>query len=321
MNLNIPTFFCVEVKSGETLEVDPGYGKMIHLSMACLGEVKKDKGEPVTVYVKFGDQRLVIGTLTSENFPQISYDLIFEKEFELSHNWKNGSVFFTGYKAEPPLESENEEDSEEFEDIPVAAANGNSELEVKNAVKLDANEAKQKEKIGDPRKKEKANEKDANGEDEEDSSDADSDESDEDSSEDEAMANGEKGGEGEDDSDDDDDKDEDDDDDDDDESDKEETLKKAELSKKRVHESSKKTPVPEKKAKFVTPEKIDNKGGVHVATPYPTKQAIKAAANNRQPVKQQTPKLVGDYGCKDCNRLFKTEDALNSHNKAKHSAK
>ncbi|XLT62343.1 hypothetical protein S245_020427, partial [Arachis hypogaea] len=95
----------------------------------------------------------------------------------------------------------------------------------------------------------------------------------------------------------------------------------AELSKKRVHESSKKTPVPEKKAKFVTPEKIDNKGGVHVATPYPTKQAIKAAANNRQPVKQQTPKLVGDYGCKDCNRLFKTEDALNSHNKAKHSAK
>ncbi|XLR27293.1 hypothetical protein HN51_040547, partial [Arachis hypogaea] len=206
-----------------------------------------------------------------------------------------------------------------FEDIPVAAANGNSELEVKNAVKLDANEAKQKEKIGDPRKKEKANEKDANGEDEEDSFDADSDESDEDSSEDEAMANGEKDGEGEDDSDDDDDKDEDD--DDDDESDKEETLKKAELSKKRVHESSKKTPVPEKKAKFVTPEKIDNKGGVHVATPYPTKQAIKAAANNRQLVKQQTPKLVGDYGCKDCNRLFKTEDALNSHNKAKHSAK
>ncbi|XLR27294.1 hypothetical protein HN51_040548 [Arachis hypogaea] len=98
-------FWGVEVKSGESLEVDPGYGKMIHLSMACLGEVKKDKGEPVTVYVKFGDQRLVIGTLTSENFPQISYDLIFEKEFELSHNWKNGSVFFTGYKAEPPLES------------------------------------------------------------------------------------------------------------------------------------------------------------------------------------------------------------------------
>ena len=71
---------------------------------AALGEVK-DKGEPVTLYVKFGNQKLVLGTLSSEKFPQISYDLIFEKEFELSHNWKNGSVFFTGYKAEPPLES------------------------------------------------------------------------------------------------------------------------------------------------------------------------------------------------------------------------
>ncbi|MED6160631.1 hypothetical protein PIB30_053226 [Stylosanthes scabra] len=303
-------FWGVEVKSGETLEVDPGYGKIIHLSMACLGEVKKDKGEPVTVYVKFGDRKLVIGTLTSENFPQISYDLIFEKEFELSHNWKNGSVFFTGYKAEPPAESENEEDSEEFEDIPVAAANGNSELEGNNAVKLDANEAKQKEKTGDPRKKEKENENNANDEDEEDSSEPDSEE---DTSEDEAMANGEKG---EDDSDDDDDEDEDDSDDSD-----EETPKKADLNKKRAHESSKKTPVPEKKAKFVTPEKIENKAGVHVATPYPTKQAIKAAANNRQPVKQQTPKSVGDYGCNPCKRSFKTEEALNSHNKAKHSDK
>lgn len=73
---------------------------------ACLGEVNKEKGsEPVSLYVKFGDQKLVIGTLSSEKFPQISYDLIFEKEFELSHSWKNGSVFFNGYKAEAQAES------------------------------------------------------------------------------------------------------------------------------------------------------------------------------------------------------------------------
>lgn len=73
---------------------------------ACLGEVRKDKGsEPVSLYVKIDNQNLAVGTLSLEKFPQISYDLIFEKEFELSHNWKNGSVFFTGYKAESQLAS------------------------------------------------------------------------------------------------------------------------------------------------------------------------------------------------------------------------
>ncbi|CAJ1888360.1 unnamed protein product [Sphenostylis stenocarpa] len=61
----------------------------------------------------------------------------------------------------------------------------------------------------------------------------------------------------------------------------------------------------------------DSKNVVHVGTPHPSKQAGKATANT----KQQTPKSGGDYSCKPCSRSFKTEDALNSHNKAKHSAK
>uniref|UniRef100_K7KFY2 Nucleoplasmin-like domain-containing protein n=1 Tax=Glycine max TaxID=3847 RepID=K7KFY2_SOYBN len=161
-------FWGVEVKSGESLKVDPGDDKIIHLSNACLGDVTKDKeGLPVALYVKFGNQKLVLGTLSSEAFPQISYDLVFEKEFELSHNWKHGSVFFTGFKAQSQSESDNDEDSDDFdEDIPVSAANGKPEIEVKNGIKPDANEAKQK--------------KIANGEDE-DSSES---ESDDDSSED-----------------------------------------------------------------------------------------------------------------------------------------
>ncbi|XP_061340277.1 histone deacetylase HDT1 isoform X1 [Gastrolobium bilobum] len=300
-------FWGVEVKSGESLKVDPGDDKIVHLSMACLGEV--NVREPVSLYVKFDNQKLAIGTLSSHQFPQISYDLIFEKEFELSHNWKNGSVFFTGYKAESQLESDNDEDSDDFdgEDFPLSAANGRPEFELKNGVKPDANEAKQKEKIADPRKNEKANEKDANDDDEEE--DSSRSESDEDSSEDEPMANGEQeSSEDEDDS------------DNDEESDDEETPKKAEVSNKRVLDSSKKTPVPVKKAKFVTPQKTDGKNGGHVATPHPSKQAGKATANNREPVKLQTPKSVGDYSCKPCNRSFKTEDALNSHNRAKHTA-
>ncbi|RDX67843.1 Histone deacetylase HDT3, partial [Mucuna pruriens] len=227
-------FLGVEVKSGESLKVDPGDDKIIHLSNACLGDVTKDKGgEPVALYVKFGNQKLVLGTLSSDRFPQISYDLIFEKEFELSHNWKNGNF---------------------DEDIPVSAANGKPESEVKNGVKLDANEAKKKEKIADPRKNAKAKEKAANGEDE-DSSESDSDA---DSSEEKPTANGDiESSEGDDDSDD-----NEDDDEDDDESDEEETPKKVkkmdykiQASNKRVIDSSKRTHVPVKKAKFVTPQK------------------------------------------------------------------
>ncbi|KAG5083909.1 hypothetical protein JHK82_054074 [Glycine max] len=266
----------VEVKNGESLKVDPGDDKIIHLSNACMGDVTKDiGGGPVALYVKFGNQKFVLGTLSSDKFPQISYDLVFEKEFELSHNWKYGNI---------------------DEDIPVSAVNGKPEV----GVKPDANEAKQK-KIADPRKR------DANGEDD-DSSESDSDD---DSSEDKPTANGDiESSEGDDDSDDDEEE------EGDDESD-EETAKKIEASNKRGIESSKKTPVPVKKTKFVTPQKTDSKNVVHAATPHPSKQAGKATANN----KLQSPKSGGDYSCKPCNRLFKTEDALSSHNKAKHSAK
>jgi hypothetical protein len=66
-----------------------------------LGEVSKDKGsDPVSLYVKFGDHKLQIGTLSSEKFPQTSFDLVFGKEFELSHNWKYGSVFLAGFLIE-----------------------------------------------------------------------------------------------------------------------------------------------------------------------------------------------------------------------------
>ncbi|CAL5194175.1 unnamed protein product [Lathyrus oleraceus] len=300
-------FWGVEVKSGKSLKVDPEENKIIHLSSACLGEVSKDKGnEPVSLYVKFGDKKVQLGTLSSEKFPQTSYDLVFEKAFELSHNWKYGSVFFTGYKFESANVSDDEDedsDDSDEEDIPInVAANGKHEFEVKSDAKPHVNGTKQK-KTSDQIK----NEKDVSDQDDEESSESESD-SDEDSGEEKPATNGHIGI-----SEDDDDSDEDDDSDD---SDEEETLVKAEGSSKRVHESSKKTPVPVKKAKFVTPEKNGGpSGSVHVDTPYP-KQALKSANN-----KQQTPKSNGDYSCKPCNRSFKSEDALGSHNKAKHSAK
>lgn len=67
---------------------------------ACLGEVKKDKGsESVSLYLNIEGKKLVLGTLNSEKLPQQLFDLVFDRNFELSHSWKNGSVYFYGYKA------------------------------------------------------------------------------------------------------------------------------------------------------------------------------------------------------------------------------
>ncbi|KAJ6693018.1 HISTONE DEACETYLASE HDT3-LIKE ISOFORM X1 [Salix purpurea] len=88
---------------------------MIHLSQAALGESKKGR-ESVPLFVKVNEKKIVLGTLSPENIPQLSFDLVFETEFELSHNWKNGSVFFCGYQVIPDDDaSEFSSDEEDFE--------------------------------------------------------------------------------------------------------------------------------------------------------------------------------------------------------------
>ncbi|KAK6942662.1 hypothetical protein RJ641_028039 [Dillenia turbinata] len=251
-------FWGVEVKAGVPFSVNVDDEKVLHLSQACLGEAKKDKGnDSICLFVKTGDKKLVLGILSADKFPQISFDLVFEKNFELSHNWKNGSS-----------------DSED-EGIQVDAINKEKEAQAKQAkpaadnandAKPDSVAAKQKVKIVEPSK------------DEDDDSDEDDDESDDVSGDD-----------------------------------------MAELGKKRPFEASK-TPVSDKKAKLVTPQKNDGKkGGGHTATPYPSKQGGKSAANNDRS-KQQTPKSGGSFSCKSCNKSFQSDNALQSHTKAKHSA-
>jgi hypothetical protein len=52
----------------------------------------------VVIYLKLGDQKLVLGTLRRDKIAQISLDVVMEKEFVLSHNSKAASVHFVGYK-------------------------------------------------------------------------------------------------------------------------------------------------------------------------------------------------------------------------------
>ncbi|KAB5552305.1 hypothetical protein DKX38_009616 [Salix brachista] len=284
-------FWGVEVKSGEPLRVESGDGFILHLSQACLGEAKKDKGnESVCIYVNFDDQKLVLGTLSHDKIPQIPFDLVFEKDFELSHNLKNGSVYFSGYKFynahitgfsvfsscclldcllvfSPRVIATFNSDGEEDIPFPVENEAKQPKPEEENPAKPDS---KRKVKIVEPSKDGKPKPENDDSSDEEDDSSDDGESSDD----------------------------------------------QAEVGKKRSTESASKSPVPDKKAKFVTPQKTDfKKVGVHIATPHPSKQAAKTSAN-----RQKMEQAQKSFSCSSCNRSFGSENALQSHSKAKHSA-
>ncbi|XP_039004731.1 histone deacetylase HDT1-like isoform X2 [Hibiscus syriacus] len=249
-------FWGIEVKAGQPIKADPGAEYVIHLSQASLGE-SKNKSESVPLYVNANGKKLVLGTLSRQNCPQLSFDLVFDQEFELSHNWKNGSVYFLGYKTHIPEEgndfdiSSDEESSDEEEKIPlVAAENGKAKTDVKTA-KADAGKPVAV-KIAEPTKKTE--------DDDDDDSEDESGSDDSDDSEDDEMSMDESSDEED-----------------------EETPKKVESSKKRPVETA--TPASKKAKSAVSPQKSDGKKGGHTATPHPTKMAGKNSA--------KTPKSGG----------------------------
>ncbi|KAL1813271.1 hypothetical protein ACET3Z_023336 [Daucus carota] len=372
-------FWAAEVKAGESFKVKIDENKALHLSQACIGDVEKDIPVSICLYVKVDEKKLALGTLNSKKLFQQSFDLVFDKTFEISHNWKNGSIFFLGYTADNEKSDRasdvDDSDAESDEDIPVIAANGGPPTEVKQEhvkASADKNSAadkqkdKEKAKIVEPRKaassdttddsseddetlseddpkvsvkkdsaagKQKANivepTKDVSSDDTDDSSD-----DDETSSEDDTKVSAEKvsaagkqkakivdpkndADSGDDDAMSEDYSEEADESDEDSDSDEdEETPVQVKSSKKRALTPAKKA-LPEKKAKLITPPKTDGKkSSVHVATPYPSKQTGKTPANK---LNQQTPKTDGSHTCNSCKRTFKSEVALESHNKAKHT--
>nr|GEU81329.1 histone deacetylase HDT1 [Tanacetum cinerariifolium] len=309
-------FWGVEVKSGETFEVALGDEKVLHLSQACLGETKNNKSESVCLHINVEGKKLVLGTLHSERLPQQLFDLVFDKTFTISHNWKNGSVYFYGYQADQPSEEsddDSEEDSEEEEEairLPIPNGKPEAKKEVKEA----------KKEVKETKKEEKpvaANKKDAKQvtivepgkDDSDDSDDSDSDDSDDSDSMSTDSGSDEEGvGKDSDDSDD----------SSDEEEEKEETPKKPQSGKKRQNESAMKTPTTDKKAKMSTPQKTDGKkAAVHVATPHPSKKPDAKSAGSKS--NQKSPASDGAH-CKSCNRNFKTDGGLQAHNQAKHAS-
>ncbi|KAL6537952.1 hypothetical protein OROHE_012239 [Orobanche hederae] len=234
-------FWGVEVKAGEQLKVEPKFKCLIHISQATLGETKGgiEGGENIPLRVKIDDKNFVIGALSADARPQVSFDLVFEKEFELSHDWKNGSVHFMGYVANE-LDSDDDDSSSytssDSEDLESEVHVG--QLENGNAATAEAATKK------------------------EDSADDDSDDSDDDSFDsDDGLSGSDDGLSGED--------------AEEDTSSDEELPIPPKKSKKRPAESAAQpTPASIKKAKSPAPDKTVNKK-VQNATPFPSKAAGK----------------------------------------------
>ncbi|CAI0398176.1 unnamed protein product [Linum tenue] len=274
-------FWGVEVKAGKPLKVTPEDDVILHLSHAALGEAKKTKeSEFVPLFIKVGEKKLVLGTLSPETIPQLAFDLVLEQEFELSHNWKNGSIFFTGYKSVLPDDDHNDVIGKVQKAKPAAPAKA-------AAAKPEAAKPKAKAAVVPAKPENESDDSDDDSEDDED----------------ESSDDGEVAYDDEDDS-------------DDSEDEETPTPKKPEQGKKRSNDSAVKTPVPAKKAKQATPAKSDGKKAVHTATPHPAKNVAKTAGSAAK-----TPKSGGEFSCKSCDRSFGTDGALQSHAKAKHTAK
>ncbi|XP_047331135.1 histone deacetylase HDT1-like [Impatiens glandulifera] len=320
-------FWGVEVKAGKPLKVTPEVGKLVHISQAALGEFKGKGGEIVPLRLKIDDQKLVLGALSTDKTPQVVFDLVFHKEFELSHDWKHGSVHFLGYVADCPFEYpfklfqyhvyvsliltindsclgfypldslillfslplQYEDDDEEDEERVPTLIPDVAKVEAAKPIATKAKTAAKPETSSKQKVSIVEPKKDS------------SDESDDDSDED--MEG-----------------DSDDSDDDEDDSDDEEetpTPKKPINDKKRANDSASKTPVQAKKAKAdTTPQKKDGKKVAHVATPHPVKQAGKTQGKG-----QQSPKSDAKITCKSCTKTFTSDGALQSHARAKHDAK
>ncbi|KAI3912839.1 hypothetical protein MKW98_012781 [Papaver atlanticum] len=103
-----------------------------------------------------------------DKYAQVNYDLIFEKEIELSHNSKNGSVYFTGYKSELRSDSPTYDsgDSDSDDEIPLVA---NGKTEPFDGSKVGSSAAKPKVKILEPKKDDESEDDSKNSFDEEES--------------------------------------------------------------------------------------------------------------------------------------------------------
>ncbi|XP_039852315.1 histone deacetylase HDT2-like isoform X2 [Panicum virgatum] len=112
----------VLVRPGETVKCNPGE-LYCHISQIALQD---DKGnEDVRVFVKINENRILIGTLSVDKYPQCKIGLVFEEEFELMHTSKNSNISAIGFKFREGKRksysyTSTDEDDDSDEEVPLA---------------------------------------------------------------------------------------------------------------------------------------------------------------------------------------------------------
>lgn len=325
-------FWGVEVPSGKPLTCKPGADSYVHVSQAALGDNKSAKGnDRVVLKVKVGSNEVIVGTLSQGKCDQTTLDLIFEKDFVLSHN-SPGSVFFCGYKTDAvkdDVSGSSDEDDDEFDaseddfeenapELVQLAAKENGKLGLKagksealanrppakslaSKVEVPVVESKPKAKAAVIEEVSKGDKSDDDDDDEDE--DEDDDEDDDmlgSGSDEEDMDSDEEG-------------------DSDDEDESEEEQPKS-AGKKRPLPTGK-PGLPGKKSKIAG--KPDPKlPSVPASTPKQQPSA-KKDSGKKTPGKENaaTPasgKKLGQHFCEPCKKNFNSETALNQHKTAKH---
>ncbi|KAL6549462.1 hypothetical protein OROHE_008579 [Orobanche hederae] len=113
-------FFGIEVKSGQLFDVKLGGARYLHLDQASLGQTDETQ-EPVIIYIHVNGKKLVFATLDPELLPTDLFNLSFYKDFQISHNLKNGSVYIFGIKPKQLItysESNADRHDDEEEETP-----------------------------------------------------------------------------------------------------------------------------------------------------------------------------------------------------------
>ncbi|CAH1420888.1 unnamed protein product [Lactuca virosa] len=88
-------FWGVAVKGRQSFHVKIGERGFVNLSRASLGS---EAQEPVIVYLTVKKKKQLLATLNPMLLPEEELNLTFVQDFEISHNLRNGSVFFFGSK-------------------------------------------------------------------------------------------------------------------------------------------------------------------------------------------------------------------------------
>lgn len=84
------------------------------LWQAALGESKDKSGKGnarVVLKVQVDDSEVVLGTLSEGKCDQMPLDLVFDREFMVSHNSNSSSVYICGYRTEGPEDYDSEGNS------------------------------------------------------------------------------------------------------------------------------------------------------------------------------------------------------------------